>query len=365
MIFKFVEVDGMLRKLLKENGIWVYKNHYCSCGCKERIHYKKCHTRYGIPNFIHGHQTRGKNNPMCGVRLYGKSNSFFGKHHTEKTLKQMSKIHSSENSTLTENNTEKLIMKPTYGGMSSPIGITFFGENYRASLSTPLSIGWKGLKIKPAQVTIQKSIVKNEMKLFLGFLLMVDIVFNSKTFIVTQLTNLWEYTNTIIPISIPSEYVKPIVDFPWVILVLLFELCLLALIMYSMKRTRSYHGAEHKSISAAENNDLDNAPKYSKIHPKCGTNILPMYFVYVSLLSYLFFPMMLGGTSILLSLYTIRKVPPIGKLSVIIGSKLQLLTTKEPSELQLKHAMKSLQLLMDAEKNGIPNNAKEYTVMLG
>ena len=250
------------------------------------------------------------------------------------------------------------------GGLSGPLGITFFGENYRASLYTPISIGWKGIKLKPREVSIKKSVVKNEMKLFLGILLIIDIIFNSRTFILEQLTNLWSVTIAYVPFSLPEEYTKPVLDFPWILLVLFLQICVISFMAYSMKLTRSFHGSEHKVIAAAENNDLTNALKYSRIHPRCGTNILPMYFVYISILSYLFFPMMLGGTAIVLSLYTIQKVPPIGKLSVTIGSKLQLLTTKEPLEKQLNDAIKSMEYLLDAEKNGLPNNAKELTVKL-
>jgi hypothetical protein len=37
--FKFVEIKGIREKLIKEDGIWVYKNHYCECkrGCGRRI----------------------------------------------------------------------------------------------------------------------------------------------------------------------------------------------------------------------------------------------------------------------------------------------------------------------------------------
>lgn len=67
-------------KTIIENGIKVYKNHFCECPCKQRIPWMKTHSRAnrGIPDFITGHQNRGENS------------YWFGKHHSEKWKKTVS-----------------------------------------------------------------------------------------------------------------------------------------------------------------------------------------------------------------------------------------------------------------------------------
>jgi len=46
-------------KTIIENGIRVYKDIICKCGCGQRIPWRKSHKQNGIPDFIHGHQNIG------------------------------------------------------------------------------------------------------------------------------------------------------------------------------------------------------------------------------------------------------------------------------------------------------------------
>jgi len=57
-----------MAKTIIENSIKVYKNHFCHCPCHQRIPVKKCHTRFGIPRFIHGHNNI-ENKFKKGVRI--------------------------------------------------------------------------------------------------------------------------------------------------------------------------------------------------------------------------------------------------------------------------------------------------------
>jgi len=45
---------------------------FCKCGCGNKITEKPYHKKYGIPNFISGHNVRGGNHPMLGVHRFGK-----------------------------------------------------------------------------------------------------------------------------------------------------------------------------------------------------------------------------------------------------------------------------------------------------
>lgn len=46
--------------LIIENGIEVYKYHFCHCGCGRRIRYNERDNYFGIPKFISGHNTGQK-----------------------------------------------------------------------------------------------------------------------------------------------------------------------------------------------------------------------------------------------------------------------------------------------------------------
>jgi hypothetical protein len=47
-----------------EDGIVVYKNHFCQCPCHGRIPVRKSNKVHGIPKFIWGHQNGGKNQSL-------------------------------------------------------------------------------------------------------------------------------------------------------------------------------------------------------------------------------------------------------------------------------------------------------------
>ena len=245
-----------------------------------------------------------------------------------------------------------------FSGFSGPFGITFFGDKYKAELSTDFKISWKGIKVHRHTVTVKKTVIKHEQMILFGVFILVDILFNFSHVIISIIDNLISK----IPVSVPQEVTHTASKIPIIEILILFELILIALFIWSMKYTKMYHGSEHKVISAAENNDLQNAKNYSRIHPRCGTNLIPMYIVYVIVFSTIFNPYKLAGMSMIMSLFTLKYIPIIDKLSIIIGNKLQLLTTKEPSEQQLNNAIKSLELLIKTENEGLLDKKKVITL---
>jgi len=118
-------------KTIIENGIKLYQDEYCQCknkngnSCGLRIPYPinkqgiANHKHRGIPRFIHGHNSRGENNPFSGKQhtkeslekmsiakegyhpvtefkkgdCEGSKNNFYGKKHTEKALEKMGLSH--------------------------------------------------------------------------------------------------------------------------------------------------------------------------------------------------------------------------------------------------------------------------------
>jgi len=139
----------------------------------------------------------------------------------------------------------------------------------------------------------------------------------------------------------------------------------LALISLSkdVKILFQYHGAEHKTIACYEAKKpltVENAKKYSRFHPRCGTSFL---FI-VLILSIILFALINGplwmkflGRILLLPViagigYEIIKLSgkyrknAIVKIFVAPGLWLQRITTKEPSDKQLEVGIESLKAVL-------------------
>ncbi|WDV46065.1 DUF1385 domain-containing protein [Clostridiaceae bacterium M8S5] len=126
-----------------------------------------------------------------------------------------------------------------------------------------------------------------------------------------------------------------------------------------IKRVFEYHGAEHKSIHCYENNEdltVENARKYTTLHPRCGTSFLFMV-MFISILVF----SLLGWQNLLLRfLSRIVMLPVIAGISYEInrftgksqsmlafivsypGLLLQKITTNEPDDSQLEVAIVAL-----------------------
>ncbi|SHH51089.1 DUF1385 domain-containing protein [Clostridium grantii] len=131
--------------------------------------------------------------------------------------------------------------------------------------------------------------------------------------------------------------------------------------MEDIKRVFQYHGAEHKTIFCYENGEEltpENAMKYKRFHPRCGTNFMFL----VMIVSIIVFSLTGWNSVIERTIYRIVLLPVISgltyeiirwmgksdsKLSKILaypGLSLQKLTTREPDLSQLEVAIKALKV---------------------
>jgi uncharacterized protein YqhQ len=162
------------------------------------------------------------------------------------------------------------------------------------------------------------------------------------------------------PLIGSSELTFNLVD--GVIRVGIFIIYILAIsTMKDIKRVFQYHGAEHKSIYAFEAGDeltVENARKYSSLHPRCGTSFLVTVMV-VSILVFSMFPHdmpfwktavsrlvfipLIAGLSYEFIRYS-GKMRDSRLISIVSapGLWLQRLTTREPSDDQIEVAIVSL-----------------------
>ncbi|MBA4116756.1 MAG: DUF1385 domain-containing protein [Rubrobacter sp.] len=141
---------------------------------------------------------------------------------------------------------------------------------------------------------------------------------------------------------------------------------ILLLFFASMKFTviGRYHGAEHKAVSAYEKYGevtLEGAKSMSRLHPRCGTNIL-IYIIAASLIT----PFIDWAPWAVLQFIVISEAWfLLGKtrVSVAIGNLMQrYLTTSEPSRKELEVAVESLHELLRAER-GERGAAKEPVLL--
>ncbi|MDL2225949.1 DUF1385 domain-containing protein [Eubacteriales bacterium OttesenSCG-928-M02] len=139
-------------------------------------------------------------------------------------------------------------------------------------------------------------------------------------------------------------------------------------LMPDMKRVYMYHGAEHKTLwcyQKGEELTAENAKKYSRLHPMCGTN----YLFLVMLVSILIFsllgvqenlwlrigirivmiPVVAGVAYEVLKLFT-NKDHIFAKIVRAPGILLQYLTTREPTDDMLEVAACALTTVLNGEK---------------
>lgn len=135
--------------------------------------------------------------------------------------------------------------------------------------------------------------------------------------------------------------------------------------MKDMKRIFSYHGAEHKTIYCYEHGEeltIQNARKYTRLHPRCGTSFLLIVLV-ISILVY-------SLLQVTWDVIWLRIIIKIALLPVIVGISyeiirfagrhdnsamrfilapglwMQKLTTREPDDSQLEVAITSIKAVL-------------------
>lgn len=131
-----------------------------------------------------------------------------------------------------------------------------------------------------------------------------------------------------------------------------------------IQRVFQYHGAEHKVIhthEAGEDLTVENASKYSPLHPRCGTSFLLIVMV-ISVFAFSFLgkqemltriasrfllvPLIAGVSYEFLKFSGKYPNHPILKVFILPGLWLQQLTTREPDEKQIEVAITALKKVL-------------------
>ena len=131
-------------------------------------------------------------------------------------------------------------------------------------------------------------------------------------------------------------------------------------LMKDMRRVFQYHGGEHKTVYNFENREplsVENARKYSTLHPRCGTSFLIVLMIVSilvfsiahfdtiggKLLSRIVLLPLIAGLSYEVIRYSARKPGGLLRLVTYPGLMTQKITTKEPDEAQLQTAITALE----------------------
>ena len=142
--------------------------------------------------------------------------------------------------------------------------------------------------------------------------------------------------------------------------------------MRELQRVFEYHGAEHKTISCYEAGlplTPENAKRFSRLHPRCGTSFLLIVMVVAIVVFaplgtpawYILFPSRVIGIPLvaglafeLIKLFGKKRDKRWAQILMAPGMQLQKLTTREPDLSQLAVAVASLEAVLAVED---PRNA--------
>tara|TARA_B100001142_G_scaffold319653_1_gene363440 strand:+ start:660 stop:1556 length:897 start_codon:yes stop_codon:yes gene_type:complete len=140
-------------------------------------------------------------------------------------------------------------------------------------------------------------------------------------------------------------------------------------LMPDIKRVFMYHGAEHMTVHAQENNlelNLPNIKKYPTAHPRCGTAFL-LTIMLIAVLVFILIPrqslILVVGSRIVLVPFIASLSYEFIRLSSIYQNNLimqaiaapslwlQSLTTRQPDDDQIEVAIIAMQSAIEADKN--------------
>ncbi|MHB8059172.1 MAG: DUF1385 domain-containing protein [Desulfuromonadaceae bacterium] len=167
-------------------------------------------------------------------------------------------------------------------------------------------------------------------------------------------------TKLLTPVIGDNNIVFNLVD--GVIRVVVFLLYIWAISrMEDIQRVFQYHGAEHKSIFAFEDNielTVDNVRPYNRLHPRCGTSfLLIVMLVSIAVFSLIpqiwpfylkagsriiLLPMIAGISYEFLKWSATHDSHPLVKMVITPGLALQRLTTREPDDSQIEVAIRAM-----------------------
>ncbi len=156
-----------------------------------------------------------------------------------------------------------------------------------------------------------------------------------------------------------SHLIKSIFEGVFRIVIFVIYIALISR-MKEIRRVFEYHGAEHKSIfcyEAGEELTVENARKFKRFHPRCGTSFLIIMLLLSIIVGFLIPKSVASWLRIIIKLACIPIIMGVGyellklcgrydnwftRIIAAPGMWMQRLTTKEPDDSQLECALEAL-----------------------
>lgn len=167
------------------------------------------------------------------------------------------------------------------------------------------------------------------------------------------------YVTSLLPVN---KYAKTIIEGLIRIALFVVYLALISL-MKDIQRVYQYHGAEHKTIFCYEHGEEltpENARKFKRFHPRCGTSFILIVLVIgilvfsfvtwknvaVRILLHLLLLPLVVGISYEIIKFAGRHDNSVMRFLLAPGLWLQRLTTREPDDSQLEVAIESIKAVL-------------------
>ncbi|MCX7653393.1 MAG: DUF1385 domain-containing protein [Fervidobacterium sp.] len=232
------------------------------------------------------------------------------------------------------------------------------------SLFYSLYFGIKAINLS-AEISSDEKMKKSES--FFSILLSIALAIGLFIVVPAYLTRWFGFKDNEILFSIVDGFVRLGIFLVYVYIISLFK---------DVKDVFRYHGAEHKAVHVYEHGEeltVENARKYSTIHPRCGTNFVMIFLVIAIVIHSLFgllgplnmlkrillrifvLPIIAGVSYELLKIFD--KYPKFLFLAAP-GLILQRLTTAEPDDSQLEVAIISLKHALEIFKTSDVDDLK-------
>lgn len=132
-----------------------------------------------------------------------------------------------------------------------------------------------------------------------------------------------------------------------IFLLLYFALPVMLILIFKngISDVLKFHGAEHKAVNYYENNYKDDINSYSRIHRRCGSNIVFYYLIFTILASFITINLNIFIQEFLILGIAYEAIKYTPEKLLFFPTLFQKIVTREPDKKHLKAAEKALEVL--------------------
>ncbi|HCS75418.1 MAG TPA: DUF1385 domain-containing protein [Clostridiales bacterium] len=253
-------------------------------------------------------------------------------------------------------------VKDRYPILKLPVlrGIITFGETMilgvKSLMTSAELFGEEDEEYKPSKIEewLAKKLGKNVEDVIIYTAVILAVVFALGLFILLPAV----LSSLIRPFIQNNVLVNLVEGFIRMVIFLIY--LILVSKMKDIRRVFEYHGAEHKTIHCFEHDEeltVENARKYTTLHPRCGTAFLLIVMVisivifsfmgwqniFIRILGRLLLLPFVAGLAYEITRIASRSDARIIRIIIYPGMMLQKLTTREPDDSQLEVAIRAFQ----------------------